>query len=173
MIKIKTENYDFEYPDIQYIISQVDPIIEVKRYLLMYFNVVKHIMNVFAINNISIVSKQRNPIDLVKMRIADFIFLYHSEKHKKMPDGLFPFNYKNTKTFVQSILDLVVTRKLTKEETEKIVNDNINLCDTFNKCIEELAIFVKDFVINKNGEQIKIKNKSKIYKKKNIKKKYF
>ena len=80
MIKIKTDDYEFEYPDVKYIISQIDPIIEVKRYLLMYFNIVKHIMNIFAIHNIGIVSKQRNPIDLVKMRVADIIFLYHSEK---------------------------------------------------------------------------------------------
>ena len=157
MIKIKTDDYEFEYPDVKYIISQIDPIIEVKRYLLMYFNIVKHIMNIFAIHNIGIVSKQRNPIDLVKMRVADIIFLYHSEKKIQnenktsvvnVADGLFPFNYKNTKTFIQSIKDLNITSSLSKEEISKIVNEEINICDMFNNTIKELADFVKDFVID-------------------------
>ena len=57
LIHIKTPHYEFKYINIKYLINIIHPAIEIKRYLLMYFDIIKHILNVFAENNISIIFK--------------------------------------------------------------------------------------------------------------------
>ena len=146
-INFENSNYNIVFKDIQYEISIIDPLIELKRYDLVQ-NIKKEIREIFQ--------KHKLNIDVNNI-LPKFIMNQYKNKSYYI-DPILPYNATELDQLKKDLYYLS-KKKLKNNEIDNLI-DELNLKDRFNNGITNLKKYINQYYnnINKHKYKINIEN---------------
>ena len=136
-INFENSNYNIVFKDIQYEISIIDPLIELKRYDLVQ-NIKKEIREIFQ--------KHKLNIDVNNI-LPKFIMNQYKNKSYYI-DPILPYNATELDQLKKDLYYLS-KKKLKNKEIDNLI-DELNLKDRFNNGITNLKKYINQYYNNIN-----------------------